>query len=403
MNKKLLAVAVASALGVPATALAQITISGVFKVGIDQFKVTPTAATAAARLNTSQMRISDNSSQIHFNLNEDLGGGLAAIAKLDLRFRPDEGGNGSNVTAAGTGTVGGTSNPIGTGNTWVGLRSSSMGQITLGRHDMHYGLQPNDVPAKGALMASSVSLMDYVIGGTAATSAPAAIATASRTQNSVMWVSPNWSGFSLSVGYSTSPLTGSEGDMSANTAAPVTKGTGTAITPVFNASNWQVGASIWDAKSDNSGLAGQTATANSQKSTVLYGFYRIGGWKIGGATKTDERKNALTGVITNDRSALTINGAYFMGPHTFAMHYTTADQDDAVQFAAMDTKAKMTAFAYSYDLSKRTAVSVTWAKIDNNPGANYNFFTNTSLGSGDASVVSGEDLQLMAFTLRHAF
>jgi predicted porin len=398
MNKKLLAAAVASALAAPGVALAQVTMSGVFKVSIDQFKVGN--AVAGARLNDAQMRISDNSSQIHFNLNEDLGGGLAAIAKLDVRFRPDEAGNGSAVgtaTNSASVAVGGTSNPIGTGNTWVGLRSNAWGSITLGRHDLHYGYQPNDVPAKGALMASSVSLMDYVVTSSSVT----AIANASRTQNAVKWDSPNWGGFTVTAAYSTAPLTGSDGDMTSTTtltSVPSRKGSGYNVAGIYNAANWQIGASMWDAKSD-AGLA-NTATVDDQASTSVFGFIRLGGFKVGAGYKMDERKNATTGAKTNDRDATTVNVAYFAGPHTFAGHYTQAGEDDAV---AGDNKAKMYAFAYSYDLSKRTAVSLTYAKIDNNAAAAYNFFTNTSLGSADAGVANGEDPQLISLTVRHAF
>src|SRR4030088_3377155 len=70
MQKKLLALAVAGALAAPAVAMAQsaVTISGIFKVGIDNYKidspstVAPTGGTAHAGTNTSENRVTDNSS-----------------------------------------------------------------------------------------------------------------------------------------------------------------------------------------------------------------------------------------------------------------------------------------------------------------------------------------------------
>ncbi len=91
MNKKLLAVAVASALAVPVTASAQVTISGIFKVGISNISMGGTVT--PGRANDSQLRVDDNSSRILFNVTEDLGGGLAAIGQLDLRFAPDQAGS----------------------------------------------------------------------------------------------------------------------------------------------------------------------------------------------------------------------------------------------------------------------------------------------------------------------
>jgi predicted porin len=64
----------------------------------------------------------------------------------------------------------------------------------------------------------------------------------------------------------------------------------------------------------------------------------------------------------------------------------------------------MWAVAYVYDLSKRTSVGLTYAKLDNNTNAAYNFFTNTgTLGSTGSTLNPGEDATLIAITVRHAF
>jgi len=88
MNKKLMAAAVAGALALPGVALAQssVTISGIIKVGVDNLKI---GNPGAARSHSSETRVTDNSSRILFNVTEDLGGGLSAIAQMDLRFSAD--------------------------------------------------------------------------------------------------------------------------------------------------------------------------------------------------------------------------------------------------------------------------------------------------------------------------
>lgn len=369
MNKKLLAVAVASVLAAPATALAQVTISGIFKVGIDQFKVSGGAVPRTG--NTSELRVTDNSSRIIFGVSEDLGGGLAAIGQWDVRAAMDSGGAMAN-----------------SGNTWVGLRSSSWGSLTLGRHDLHYGKQPDDIASKaGALMAASVSLMDYAGGGTAA------IAVTSRTANVIRWDSVNWGGFTITAAYGTAgsvAATGAaanEGDLGG-----AEKGSMFNVNPAFTASNWQVGASLYNSK--------QEATGAEQSSNVVYGYWRMGGWKIGAAINNSTISNAA-GADTSDRSAMTIPVSYTTGAHNFYAHYTKAKDDDII---AGDNSSKMMAFAYVYDLSKRTSAGVTYAKIDNAAAAQYSFFTNTgSLGSAGSAQLLGEDGTLLAFTLRHAF
>jgi len=394
MNKKLLAVAVASVLAAPATALAQVTISGIFKVGIEQVKL---GNANAARGQSSQISVIDNSSRIIFGVTEDLGGGLAAIAQVDMRFQPDGGGG-----------------PAASGNTWVGLRSSNMGSFTLGRHDLHYGKQPDDIAAKaGALHAAAVSLMDHAAGG----AVPVAIT--SRTANAIRWDSPNWGGFTLTAAYSTAPF-GSEGDM---TPGATRKGNATNFNPAFTASNWQIGASVWNAKNEGGSVAALTGPQLAafggipavlaagtisvpleyeEKANVLYGYYRLGGWKFGFALNNSEL--SLASVVISDRKAWTLPVSYTTGAHNFYAHYTKADKDDAALAAGLDSGAKMMAFAYVYDLSKRTSVGVTYAKIDNGADAAYTFFTSAgALGSADTLPFDGEDPQLIQFTLRHAF
>ncbi len=360
MNKKLLAVAVATVLAAPATALAQVTISGVFKVGIDQFKLNNSARAG----NKNEMRITDNSSRVIFTVTEDLGGGLAAIGQWDVRAPMDSAASMSN-----------------SGNTWVGLRSNSWGSMTLGRHDLHYGKQPDDIASKaGALMAAAVSLMDYAGGG------GTAIAVTSRTANVVRWDSPSWGGFTMTAAYSTS-VGATEGDLGGTV-----KGNAYNFNPAFTASNWQLGASLWNSKGE--GVGGE------QDGMVVYGFMRFGGFKVGAALNSSTITSAA-GADTSDRTAWTIPISYTTGAHNFYAHYTKADDDDIMAGA---TDAKMFAVAYVYDLSKRTSVGVTYAKLDNSAQANYSFFTNTgSLGSTGSAQLAGEDATLIAFTVRHAF
>jgi predicted porin len=374
MNKKLLAVAVASVLAAPATALAQVTISGIFKVGVDQYKISNPGVARGAN-NKSELRVTDNSSRIIFGVTEDLGGGLSAIGQWDVRGAMDNGG-------ATTGTTGGQSAIANSGNTWVGLRSANMGTLTLGRHDLHYGKQPDDIAAKaGALMAAAVSLMDYAGGGAAP------VAVTSRTANVVRWDSPNWGGFTLTAAYSTQ-VASQEADLTGTV-----KGSAITFNPAFTGSNWQIGYSAWNSKAD--GVGGE------QASGVLYGYWRVAGFKFGLASHAAILTNAA-GVDTSERAAWTIPVSFTTGAHNFYAHYTTAADDDIV---AGDNGAKMMAFAYVYDLSKRTSAGFTYAKLTNNAAAAYNFFTNTGggLSSGAAALTAGEDGTLMAFTLRHAF
>lgn len=367
MKKQLLAVAVAGAVAALASPLASaqsaVTISGVFKVGIDQIRISNRAAGG----NNNEARITDNSSRIIFGITEDLGGGLAGIAQLDVRPQLDDAGE-TNVAA---------------GNSWVGVRSSTLGTVTMGRHDLHYGKQPDDTAAlAGALQAAAVSLMDFTSNGTA-------IAGATRTPNVLRYDSPNWSGFAFTGAYVTN-AGGNEADLNSG----VRKGNAWNFNPSYTTSNWQVGWSHWRSKPDG-------AAAVDQESNSFYGYMRFGAFKVGLGINDSETKAAVGGAKVQDRRAWTIPVSWTSGSHHVAGHYTRAGDDDVT---GNNSGANMVAVAYSYLLSKRTSVGVTYARINNDPAAAYNFFTNTaSLGSTGSALAAGEDGRLMALTIRHAF
>jgi len=365
MQKKLLAIAVAGVLAAPAVALAQssVTISGVIKISLDNVNLGGFTRTG----NNSETRVADDSSQIHFNIVEDLGGGLAAIAKVDWRVTLDTGADAV------------------TGNTWVGLRSKSWGQVTIGRHDLHYFNRESELTAKaGSLKADSISILAFAGGG------GTAIAGATRTANTTQWISPNWGGFTLIGAYSTNP-TAPEADI----GTTARKGRAWNINPNFQAPNFQVGYSYWSQKADGAGAG------SDQRADRLYGSYKWGGFKLGLAWDKSKIKTGATGTETSNRTAWSIPLQYQVGNHNIYGHFDKARDDKST---AVQDGAKMYAVAYVYDLSKRTSVGVTYAKISNDTGAFYQPFTGTGgLGNAASTAAPGEDPRVIAATIRHAF
>ena len=391
MNKKLMAVAVAGALAMPGLALAQssVTISGFFKVGLENIKLGDfgnNGVRGANPGNNSENRVADNSSRLIFNVAEDLGGGLQAIGQIDNRFVPDTGA----ISA--------------TGNTWVGLRSNSWGALTVGRWDIHYGQNASDIVNKaGALKAASISLLDYVNVKTSAASLATtqAIANATRTPNIIKWQSPNWGGFDMIAAYSTNPVTASGAEADIGTTAR--KGYGWNINPQFTGSNWQVGYSYWSAKPD--------ASQADQLGQNLFGWYKFGGFKVGASFNKSKLKGGAVGspqVDVANRDAWSIPVSYTVGPHNILAHYTEARKDKVQDgLGITDTGAKMFAVAYVYDMSKRTSVGLTYAQIKNQQNAAYQLFTDSGTGgalsSNNAAPLAGEDPQLIALIMKHAF
>ena len=218
----------------------------------------------------------------------------------------------------------------------------------------------------------------------ALTRVPAASAT-------IEYASPKWGMFEFGLAYSTSSAT-AQSDMGA-AGAVNRKGDSWNFAPQLRGSNWDVGYSYWNAKFDQ-------GTASDQRGDRLFGSYRFPqGFRISLAWDRSRLTNPATGAKVSERRAWSIPLAYRTGPHTIQYTYSHAGTDDVIANAS----ARMDSLAYQYALSKRTQVGVTYSRINNDSGANYNFFTGTALGSADAAITAGEDPRILQFTVNHSF
>ncbi len=377
MKSKFLAVFLICALVSPVAVQAQssVVISGLFYTNLENIKIgSPGAARIAARTNTSETRISDSGSRILFLVKEELGDGLSAIGRLDVRFNVSSGAASAN------------------GNTHVGLSSKSLGRFIVGRQDIHYFHRESNLNVlAGDLRADSISLIAFAGAGAQS------IAVTSRLAQVMQYTSPNFGGFTMSAAYATN---GNDNAQADSTSA-ARKGNSWNLNPNFKGSNFQVGWSYWTSKNDGGGA---TIASGDQKSNRLYGSFNVAGFKLGLAWDKSTI-TATTGIgDLSERTAWSLPVSYTMGPHGFHAHYTKAGDDRKT--AAQDG-AKMIAMSYQYALSKRTSVGLTYAKITNDAGAGYNFYTGTTPTLGNsgisAAAASGEDPRLFAATVRHAF
>jgi predicted porin len=314
---------------------------------------------------------------------EDLGGGLQAIGQYDFRGTLDVGG----LTAAG--------------NDHVGLRSKTWGRIIFGRQDLHWFVRPSDMTNKASIRTDVVSILSYAGGG------GQVIANGVRTANVVHYTTPNWSGFSAIVAYSSN-----SGGQDADLGLVGRKGRAWNFNPSYQAANWQVAYSYWNTKNDL-GTAANTIAGGDQRSDRLSAYYRFGmGLKVGLAYDNSRIRGAFGGTTLSKRSAWSLPIEYSWGPHNLYFHYDRASRDksaatDAGSVQALngdaDSRATMWALAYAYDLSKRTSVALSYARINNRAGAAYNLFTSATHGLANVPVANGEDPSMWGVTLRHQF
>lgn len=410
MRKKLLVAAVAGALAVPGAAFAQtsgtsVTVSGNFLLSVDNQSVSNAAAT---RTKTSESRMQDESSSLVFSVREDLGSGLAAVGRYDLKLN----------FAPGTYSA--------LGESYAGLDSKTWGSLTAGRHSLHYFKAPDDSYFVGASYRTHPSsLMDFAGGGRVA------IANATRTPNTIKWTSPDWSGFRTIVAFSFSPTAAQS--LSADSTANNTARDGRAwnFNPTYTAANWAAGYSFWDSKTDapsavynatlqglgnaagNVGIyatgagataIGQLVTAD-QRSDSLYGYYTWGGWKLGAIwnkTKLTAAASgaglAATGTKLGDRTAWSIPLRYSTGPHTFVAAYTKAQDDSAT---AVQDGAKQIAVTYAYSFSKRTHVALSLGKLTNDSSGAYTPYVSSAGVNG--GLAPGESARSITLGMRHNF
>lgn len=420
MNKKVMAVAVAGALALPAAAMAQVTISGGFRMSLSQHSITGTtpagavanAATgrinaAGGTSNTSEMRFSDNVSQIIFQAREDLGGGLTAIGRYEWRPTLDG-------TNAASGTI---ANGTGNATNFIGLESRTMGTVRIGSVTVYSGAGGTGstyTSDRGLAFAGHVGISQQLGSGAIVFAGQnAALQQANfgqgRHNNVVVWNSPNWNGFNLAAGFSTNNA-GSDGDLAVPavgaTGSP-RKGSAIVLAPGYASGPFSMQYIYFDNKVDGlvanatagaawvgagsagagaaNGLggalsgAGGTIASRDFKAHKLWGTYNFtNGFSLTGIWSRATLTNAYTGALAqtnanggnklSEKTIWQLGGKYATGPHTFTLDYTRAGDDKVVTNAAGQTGgtgAKQWSAGWMYELSKRTEVGLSYTKVTN--------------------------------------
>ncbi len=423
MNKKLIAVAVAGLFAAPA-AFAQVTISGKVHVSFGQYHVANRIIGGTGGSSETQVR--DESSAIVFSMREDLGGGLAAIGRFDLRFAAPDGGVGGN-----------------SGVSFVGLTSPQWGTLSFGKFDLHYGNHASFTGTHAGLQTNPTALFDMAAAGSAA--AGGSIGSQTRTNNAIRYGSPKFGDmFELNVAYSTNPTPASNTQavtIACNAAgtictpsvtianqaendlrSTVRKGSAWNVNPKLYGRNWEAGYSYWTAMPDVGLSAINTAAAApfvatptgvlKQRGDSVYGWYKWDGFRAGLAwNKSRVDTTAVTNVgtaaapilvagATAQTSRRTVWGvpvSYNWGKHTVYGDYYAAGPDSAAGFAGLNTKARFVGLTYAYDLSKRTSAAVHYTKITNQANAAFNLF------QGSAGLAAGEDPRSVQVSFAHRF
>jgi predicted porin len=377
MKAKLLAVAIAAALPMVASAQSNVTMSGRMKVGIESAGA---SGNTAANGSGTRTRLMNQSSHLTIRGTEDLGGGLRAFFEI-----------GTDV--AGDHATSGSAN-FSNRDTWVGL-SGGWGAIQFGHGDNHF---------------INTSVIEQSVGGLALPGHAMVLNLTNRVQttvgnvgknpnvdNAIRYTSPNLNGFNARVTYSF------ENDALGSVEQ-------------VNGLNTRSDRYDVDLSYANHGFFGLlTFHRNNNVSNAAAGAHKQSGYQAGLAYQFgfglkagllyDSSKLSINAGGSAKRGVWAIPLSYSSGAHTVVGNYARARNTKGTLGGA-NTGASMVSIGYDYALSKRTSVGVSYTKISNRSAANNDYWTRgvAAAGTGVAAAVSaGADPRSFYFGVKHLF
>ena len=363
MQKKIIALAVASAMTVPALAFADASVSGQVNMSYDMYK-------DGAATETTTNRLNSNNTRFIFKGSEDLGGGMSAIINLDARLQADTGAQTASATTS--------PNTLFSGNNYLGLKSDSMGTVAAGRMDAPYKTATRNLD------------VFYDVAGDNRSSNAAGIAGLlthdARLNNALAYVSPDMSGFSVAA----ATVFGAESATAATPAAPNAnkKGSAYSLAGMYNAGPINASLSYQTVKAGGAatgdlGTPTTTAAVDDEDTAMkLGGGYKTDMFTVNALVEQTNYKTAAVGVTPSSEAKRTnyyVGGRFNFTPNDgIRAAYT---KRGATSGASND--ANQYALGYDHSMSKSTSVYATYVKTtDNTPAAG------TTVAAADPSAFS---------------
>lgn len=367
MKTKMIVLALASALSGGALAQANVTIYGVVDVG---YVYSKTKDLSFSGLDTGLM----SGSRLGFRGTEALGNGLHAVFQAEFGFKADQ--YDSKGTSAGAGVFNNLR------NSWVGLHHADYGTLSLGRQNS----VSNDWVAKGYASDVTVTHPSNTVLGASFVQ----LNTGDRVNNSIKYLSPNWSGFELRAIYGFGEVVGS----------PNTPTVKTNEGDWSDAGRYGIGAAYKNGPIDVAliyqGIARNDTVANDGS---------VNGWSLGGSYdfkvvklfaqyQMESNKNAVGGARSNiDKDAWTL-GVRVPVTKTGTAVFEYLDYKADRNNASRDVRTKGWGLGYEHEFSKRTTGYTSLGYIDNNDQSSAAFN-----GVG----VAGQNNTTFSLGVRHRF
>jgi predicted porin len=392
MQKKLMTLAVAGALGAPLLANAQsVTIYGRGNVGLDNYSAT--GATLSTGNLASRMRVFDSGSRLGVRGSENLGGGMDVYFTLETGVNWDAGGQ----TGQGGQTNASTGFPA-SRDSFVGLRGA-WGETSWGRQSIFWSNGLNAQSGANYINASA----DGILTGHQLVAAPV-----TRQSNVMYYVSPRMAGFDVAIAYSP------------NTQEPATyTGSGQAKGDVWGVGlKYRLGGLYvqgdWAKNRNKGNVSGITDTGI--KLGVSYGY--MPGARVAFIAQRLKNENisattaaampAGVGAVAGDdpeNKIYVINWEHMFGMEQVLAGFAWSSKAKGFTGGEAGTACRSWHLGVKHMMSKRTGLYLTYNAIKNQENAicDYTGGAYTSANPGLGAANAGADPRVYALGVMHNF
>ena len=366
MKKSLIALAVASAFVAPA-AMADVSMYGTADMSIGSSSNGINSAT----------QISSNTTKFGIKGSEDLGGGLAAVWQIEQQVDIDNAGATNTNSGAGK-------NTLATRNSFLGLKSDSMGTVLMGTHDTPYKLSTRHMDVFGDGIGDNRALMGKNHD--------------SRLGNVIAYVSPSMSGFSAAVAY----VAGAELSAEKASAGTInTKGDAFSLAVMYDVDALKVHFGYQNAKFGDAGTGslGNGNSGDRAKAAKLGVGYTFGQFTVNGIY--EHLSSTGTHALANNalgRNDWTVNGIYKMDNDAVKLAYVKAGNLNNVA----NSGARQYSIGYDHGLSKHTTIYGVYSNVSNDTAASFGL-ADTSTGNPTAAAAAGKSVNAFGIGIKHSF
>jgi predicted porin len=342
MQKKLIALAIASAISAPAFAdNANVSLYGKAFLNFEHVtndKMNPGSAN----------RVQTNASRFGLKGSEDVGDGMKAFYQYEVQVDAD--GNSGNGMGNGT------------RNTGVGMEGA-FGKVIYGNWDTPYKAARNAIELfDNTTVFSAINLMGRANGA-------AGKNYNTRKSNALAYATPAFGPVALTLAYSPDEAP----------AAPANKYV-TSFAASLNMEEGVYAAFAYEIRNDAS------VTTTKDTATRLVGKYTLGDMWFGATIERLKVNTSLTANYT--QSNMELAGQYKMGPSNIGLSYAKAGKT-----AVDKTGATQVSLRYGYNFSRRTEVFAAYTSLKNDAvnaaiagsGGTYGFSAGTAYGTAAGS------------------